>query len=118
MSRQECQSDAMDKLSKVALAFESPLARRSIIASYFLVILLAIPLWWNTTSIERQALPVSRVSEQTRRDLTFPVRVALATTVKNLDSRTLALEVQKYVDRNEDFRRRGMRVQISCDTAT
>ena len=108
----------MDPLPKFALAFESPLARRSIIASYFLVILLALPLWWKTTSIERQALPVSRVSEQTGRELSFPVHVALDTTASGTNPETLSQEVQRYVDMNEDYQREGLRVRVSSSAAT
>ncbi|KAL1704830.1 phosphatidylinositol-glycan biosynthesis class S protein-domain-containing protein [Schizophyllum commune] len=35
--------------------------RRLIIASYWLVIVLALPLWWRTTSIERLGLPQGRI---------------------------------------------------------
>ena len=108
----------MDNLPKVALAFESPLVRRSIIASYFLVILLALPLWWKTTSIERQALPVSHVFEQTKRELLFPIHVALGTTVPGTNTKKLEAEVQRYVDKNEDFRRSGVQVRVSSSAAT
>ena len=43
------------------ITFESVSNRRRIIASYWLVVLLAIPLWWKTTSIDRLSLPESRV---------------------------------------------------------
>lgn len=46
------------------LAFESVQTRRLIIASYWVVILLAIPLWWQSTSIPRLALPRKRVEAQ------------------------------------------------------
>ncbi|EPS98289.1 hypothetical protein FOMPIDRAFT_1126904 [Fomitopsis schrenkii] len=108
----------METLSKAALAFESPLTRRSIIASYFLVILLALPLWWNTTSIERQALPISRVSAQTGRELLFPVHVAVNTSASDINAGVLAQEVQRYVNRNEDFTRDGLELRVSSDAAT
>ncbi|PFH49350.1 hypothetical protein AMATHDRAFT_147864 [Amanita thiersii Skay4041] len=53
--------------------------RRSIIASYWLVILLAVPLWWRTTSIERLSLPTSRVASQSESYLRLPVRLHLDT---------------------------------------
>ena len=43
------------------LPFESVGTRRRIIASYWLVVLLSIPLWWKATSIERLSLPGHRV---------------------------------------------------------
>ncbi|KAI0631265.1 phosphatidylinositol-glycan biosynthesis class S protein-domain-containing protein [Trametes polyzona] len=57
------------------LCFESVRTRRLIIASYWAVVLLAIPLWWKTTSIERLSLPTSRVYAQRSRELSFPVSV-------------------------------------------
>ncbi|KAI0763472.1 phosphatidylinositol-glycan biosynthesis class S protein-domain-containing protein [Trametes elegans] len=61
------------------LCFESVRTRRLIIASYWLVVLLAVPLWWKTTSIERLALPASRVHAQRNRELSFPVEVNVET---------------------------------------
>ena len=43
------------------LPFESTRTRRWIVASYWAVILLAVPLWWKITSIDRLSLPESRV---------------------------------------------------------
>ncbi len=43
------------------LSFESPRTRALILTSYLVVVVLALPLWWSTTSIERLSLPVSRV---------------------------------------------------------
>ena len=43
------------------LTFESAFTRRRILAAYWLVILLAIPLWWRYTSISRLSLPESRI---------------------------------------------------------
>ncbi|KAI0078298.1 hypothetical protein K474DRAFT_1641640 [Panus rudis PR-1116 ss-1] len=43
------------------LTFESPWTRRRIIACYWAVIILALPLWWKLTSIERLALPEAQV---------------------------------------------------------
>lgn len=44
------------------LFFQSSTTRRRIIASYWVVIILAIPIWWRITSIDRLSLPESRVS--------------------------------------------------------
>ena len=51
------------------LCFEQTRTRRYIIASYWLVILLAIPLWWKTTSIDRLSLPASRVHAERKREV-------------------------------------------------
>ena len=43
------------------LPFEQPRIRVRILASYLLLVLLGLPLWWSTTSIERLSLPTSHV---------------------------------------------------------
>jgi len=43
------------------LSFESRRTRVWILTSYLVIVILALPLWWSTTSIERLSLPVSRV---------------------------------------------------------
>ncbi|THU93523.1 hypothetical protein K435DRAFT_670103 [Dendrothele bispora CBS 962.96] len=60
-----------------SLYFQYDKVRRSIIASYWLVFFLALPLWWNTTSIERLPLPSSNVHAQHGRELRLPVKIAL-----------------------------------------
>lgn len=59
------------------LFFQRDGVRRLIITSYWIVILLAIPLWWNITSIERLSLPWSRVNDQTQTLLAFPTTIQL-----------------------------------------
>ncbi|KAG6831710.1 hypothetical protein H0H87_004367 [Tephrocybe sp. NHM501043] len=61
------------------LFFQVEYVRRSIIAAYWAIIILALPLWWRTTSIERLALPSSRVVEQARHSLRIPIRIGLQT---------------------------------------
>jgi len=43
------------------LPFEQPSTRVRILASYLLLVVLGLPLWWSTTSIERLSLPTSLV---------------------------------------------------------
>ncbi|RDX43117.1 hypothetical protein OH76DRAFT_1410447, partial [Lentinus brumalis] len=69
----------MAHVDPAQLCFENVRTRRYIIASYWLVVILAIPLWWKTTSIERLALPASRVHAASRREILFPVTVNLET---------------------------------------
>lgn len=57
--------------------YQSDGVRRSILASYWLVILLATPLWWYTTSIERLSLPSSRVLSQSQKELQLSVNILL-----------------------------------------
>ncbi|KAL1665216.1 phosphatidylinositol-glycan biosynthesis class S protein-domain-containing protein [Schizophyllum commune] len=47
--------------------------RRLIIASYWLVIVLALPLWWRTTSIERLRLPQGRIGSLGDKSLRFDI---------------------------------------------
>lgn len=50
-----------DDVSIKPVAFQSDKRRRGILLSYWIVILLGIPLWWITTSITRLPLPEARV---------------------------------------------------------
>ncbi|KIY74019.1 hypothetical protein CYLTODRAFT_416297 [Cylindrobasidium torrendii FP15055 ss-10] len=59
------------------LFFQQDRVRRTIIAAYWAVILLATPLWWNITSIERLPLPAGRVHTETQRALTLPATIQL-----------------------------------------
>lgn len=43
------------------IPFQSHDIKLRIVSSYWLIIILGLPLWWITTSIERLALPVERV---------------------------------------------------------
>ncbi|KAK0192807.1 phosphatidylinositol-glycan biosynthesis class S protein-domain-containing protein [Armillaria mellea] len=60
-----------------SIFFQSQRVRRLIIASYWVVILLATPLWWHTTSIERLSLPTAQVQYQAKTVLSFPVIIRL-----------------------------------------
>jgi len=59
--------------------FQNDGLRRSIIASYWTVILFAVPLWWYATSIERLSLPSARVEDQTNNRLELPITICLQT---------------------------------------
>jgi hypothetical protein len=43
--------------------------RRRILASYWLVVLLAIPLWWWATSIERLSLPENSIRDISKQEV-------------------------------------------------
>lgn len=66
-------------MDSVALTpgFDKRSVRASILGAYWAVILLALPLWWCTTSIERLSLPISSVYSPSRVPLRFPVNVVL-----------------------------------------
>ncbi|CAL1699248.1 unnamed protein product [Somion occarium] len=62
------------------LTFESVFTRRKILAAYWLVVLLAVPLWWKYTSIDRLSLPEARVQSVA----THPAEVVAADVSKLL----------------------------------
>lgn len=57
--------------------FQADHVRRSIIVAYWLTIIVSLPLWWYTTSIERLSLPSSRVIEQAHHNFRIPVKIEL-----------------------------------------
>ncbi|KAJ7064913.1 phosphatidylinositol-glycan biosynthesis class S protein-domain-containing protein [Mycena amicta] len=59
------------------LFYQSEFNRRLIIASYWVVLIAALPIWWHTTSIERLSLPSSRVNAQANKELHLPIQIAL-----------------------------------------
>ncbi|KAJ3891189.1 phosphatidylinositol-glycan biosynthesis class S protein-domain-containing protein [Lentinula edodes] len=59
------------------LFFQSDPIRRYIIASYWVLVALALPLWWTTTSIERLPLPTSEVLAQAQKKLEIPLEICL-----------------------------------------
>jgi len=59
------------------LFYQSSAVKRSVIASYWIVILFSIPLWWYTTSIQRLILPRSRIYFHAQRQLRVPVDICV-----------------------------------------
>jgi hypothetical protein len=53
--------------------------RRPIIFAYWAVVLLTVPLWWYTTSIQRLSLPAQRVAVLADRELRLPIDVNIDT---------------------------------------
>ncbi|KAJ7754509.1 phosphatidylinositol-glycan biosynthesis class S protein-domain-containing protein [Mycena metata] len=76
------------------LFFQLDFNRRLIIASYWVVIIAAIPLWWHFTSIERLSLPTSRVHSQAANQLRFPVQIQL----ENIQDASLPASLQQLMD--------------------
>jgi GPI-anchor transamidase subunit S len=64
-----------------SLPFESPRTRVSILTSYLVLVVLALPLWWSTTSIERLSLPVSRVDALGGKEVSFNVKWLFCVTI-------------------------------------
>ncbi|EKM76786.1 hypothetical protein AGABI1DRAFT_108623 [Agaricus bisporus var. burnettii JB137-S8] len=61
-----------------ALFYQSKAVKRGIIFSYWTLILLAVPLWWHTTSIQRLSLPESRINSRAQEHLELPVSLCVA----------------------------------------
>jgi phosphatidylinositol glycan class S len=61
------------------LFYQTDKTRRSIVIAYWTIIILAIPLWWYSTSIERLSLPSHHVHQQAEYLLQLPVRICLQT---------------------------------------
>jgi hypothetical protein len=85
------------------LFYQTDKTRRSIVIAYWSIIILAAPLWWYTTSIERLSLPSRHVHQQAENHLQLPVRICLQTVDEHLSGsvRTsfadnLSLEPQRW----------------------
>ncbi|KAL1726246.1 phosphatidylinositol-glycan biosynthesis class S protein-domain-containing protein [Schizophyllum commune] len=59
------------------ILYQANHVRRLIIASYWLVIVLALPLWWRTTSIERLGLPQGRIGSLGDKSLRFSIGLSV-----------------------------------------
>ena len=77
--------------------FQSKKVRWSILAAYWAVILLALPLWWTTTSIQRLSLPTSRVDDLSRKSLRFPVDIVLDSST-GVDTKALSTKLQSLIN--------------------
>ena len=76
---------------------QSRKVRWSILAAYWAVILLALPLWWTTTSIQRLSLPISRVEDLAQKDLHFPVDIFLDSS-SGVDTKVLSTKLQSLIN--------------------
>jgi GPI-anchor transamidase subunit S len=85
------------------LFYQTDNTRRSIIIAYWSVIILAVPLWWYTTSIERLSLPSHHVHQQAVNHLQLPVKICLQTmderlsgSVRTFLADNMSLEPQRW----------------------
>jgi phosphatidylinositol glycan class S len=96
------------------LSFERDWIRRTILASYWIVIILAFPFWWRLTSIERLALPTSQVGLQVQRNIVFPIAVQFDASITqqnpNLNSRVQTLLRDSAI--NEPGRWKGVDLHL------
>ena len=95
------------------LSFESTRTRRLILGSYWVVVLLALPLWWSTTSIERLSLPSSRVRSLSEKHLRFQIHLHLDTR-NGGDATVIAKSWQKIFEQSAAVEDRwaGLDVQV------
>ncbi|KAH9003428.1 phosphatidylinositol-glycan biosynthesis class S protein-domain-containing protein [Lactarius hatsudake] len=59
------------------LLFQKQWIRRWIFGSYVALVLLGLPLWWRTTSIERLSLPTLRIDSLDGKELHLPLSIAV-----------------------------------------
>ena len=85
------------------LFYQKDKTRRSIVIAYWSIVILAVPLWWYTTSIERLSLPSNHVHQQAENHLQLPVRICLQTVDEHLSgsvrtsfSDNISLEPQRW----------------------
>lgn len=60
-----------EDVAEKPIAFQSDTSRRRILLSYWVVVLLGIPLWWVTTSLTRLPLPESSVRALESKQVSF-----------------------------------------------
>ncbi|KAG2361157.1 hypothetical protein BDR07DRAFT_1287984, partial [Suillus spraguei] len=104
------------------LSFERDWIRRAVLASYWIVIILAFPFWWHLTSIERLTLPTSQVQSQVQSNIVFPVAVHFDASISQQNP-SLNSQVQTVLRNsvtNEPGRWRGvdLRLQDKNDEAS
>jgi phosphatidylinositol glycan class S len=96
------------------LSFERDWIRRTVLASYWIVIILALPFWWHLTSIERLALPTSQVRSQVQSNIVFPITVRFDASISqqnpSLNSQVQTLLRDSAI--NEPGRWRGVDLRL------
>lgn len=98
-----------------SLFFQADTIRRYIIGSYWLIIILALPLWWSTTSIERLSLPTSHVISRAQHHLSIPVTLSLQADVGGAP---LASQLRKSIDERiskAPDRWKGLDIHVNYD---
>ncbi|KAK7681393.1 hypothetical protein QCA50_015485 [Cerrena zonata] len=97
------------------LTFESAFTRRRILASYWLVILLAVPLWWSYTSISRLSLPESRIQALAGKQWHSDIRVHVKSNVKAHPVDAVVSDVARLL--KEDLKEsEGVSIQFVTDS--
>jgi len=91
------------------LFFQRDGVRRRIIAAYWVVVVLSVPMWWYTTSIQRLSLPSSRI-KSTPDTLQLPVSIC----IEGDTDRSLGPEFLRSTS-TESSRWRGLTLQVTED---
>ncbi|KAG6335447.1 hypothetical protein ID866_3646 [Astraeus odoratus] len=99
------------------LNFQRPVNRRLILASYWIVIFLAIPFWWRLTSIERKGLPSTRVHSQLERRPIFPVHVQVDPSSFRERAPILATDLNKLLARSTRVSSTWQNLDIHVDAS-
>ncbi|KAJ3484833.1 hypothetical protein NLI96_g5363 [Meripilus lineatus] len=102
-------------LDPSTLSFESLWSRRRIIASYWLVVLLAVPLWWKATSIDRLSLPENRVRGLSGKEISFPLRIHLDSSAVSHSVSEIADAVTKVL--SDDLKEGGSGLAVSVTSS-
>ncbi|KAH9478672.1 GPI transamidase component PIG-S [Psilocybe cubensis] len=74
----------------------------SIVLAYCAVIILALPAWWYTTSIQRLSLPSSRVHQLAQSHLQLPISLCIETSdveLTNSVRKTLSTQISRELER-------------------
>ncbi|KAG8903955.1 GPI transamidase component [Tulasnella sp. 403] len=87
--------------------YQRPQTRLTIVLWYWLVILLGVPLWWKTTSIERLSLPKERMEglADLEGNLKMPVLLHFDTTSSHFNGRELRQSVEVLLSTYEHVSR-------------
>jgi hypothetical protein len=94
------------------LFFQTDNVRRSILGSYWIIILLALPLWWSTTSIQRLSLPTSHVISQAQKHLSIPVTLSLQTDAGSTLVSQLTRSINKHISKAPN-RWKGLDIHVN-----
>lgn len=94
MSENDGKSKADERVKQVP--FQQDRIRQGILLSYWVVILLALPLWWTTTSISRLSLPEHQVKVEAAKQLTFSPKILLDSSLRDEVAKSLGGVLQSW----------------------
>ncbi|KAH9962892.1 phosphatidylinositol-glycan biosynthesis class S protein-domain-containing protein [Russula dissimulans] len=86
------------------LPFERSSTRIWVLSSYLVLVALALPVWWSTTSIQRLSLPTSNVESLGSRELHLPISVVV--NAASPDARKLRTILESRKDKMSALYRR------------